>query len=148
MEKKKPGKGKKSEKASQPIDASVEDSKDGDKNIAELDSDGLHFTKFKDWLEGELEIGDIVLNRSFFEAKEDAIRSCYIELSHKTESPKATICIFHSLSQGSDLFLEQSMQFAQNGYKVHLVDFERDASYLLQKVDPQLPLFIYSHSLG
>ena len=80
---------------------------------------------------------------------------------------KATFVIIHGLSENSDLFLESAIQYALNGFDVHLIDlrgfglsagvrmaqnkisdYHHEISALLKEVNPVLPLFIYGHSMG
>jgi len=73
----------------------------------------------------------------------------------------------HGFGENSDIFIESALQYALNGFDVHLIDlkgyglsgaprfykltihdYTRDVTALLQQVDPNLPLFIYGHSMG
>jgi alpha-beta hydrolase superfamily lysophospholipase len=83
------------------------------------------------------------------------------------EDLKATFAIVHGYGENSDIFLETALQYALNGFDVHLIDlrgyglsgsarmsrhrvhdYHHDVSVLLQMVNPKLPLFIYGHSMG
>jgi alpha-beta hydrolase superfamily lysophospholipase len=80
---------------------------------------------------------------------------------------KATMIIIHGFAESSDLFLESSLHYAANGIDVHMIDltgygyssgtrmaansiqiFQEDLAFLLNLVNPSLPLFIYGHSMG
>ena len=80
---------------------------------------------------------------------------------------RGSIGIFHGLSQCQDTFIEMAIQFALNGFIVHLIDFEgfgfsggkrvaglkvqamhTQVTSLLMHVDPDLPLFLFAHSMG
>jgi len=75
--------------------------------------------------------------------------------------------IIHGFGENSDLFLESALNYAINGLDVHLIDltgygyssgirmacntidiFQEDLSFLLELVNPNLPLFLYGHSMG
>ena len=79
----------------------------------------------------------------------------------------ATMAIVHGFAENSDIHLESAIQYALNGFDVHLIDlrgygmsagfrmtnnrihdFHYDVTSLLQQVNPKLPLFIYGHSMG
>lgn len=126
----------------------------------------LLFDTIDCWNEGELEVGEVIFSREYITSEGNQIRICHTEVNHKQDKPKASIAIFHGLGQNSDLFSELSIQFAMNGYKVHMVDFrgygwsggnraeytlvelQYDVVACLKEVDPDLPLFLYAHSMG
>lgn len=80
---------------------------------------------------------------------------------------KASFAIVHGYGENSDIFLESALQYALNGFDVHLVDLRGfgmtggtrmagwkiselhyDVIAMLKQVNPLLPLFIYGHSMG
>ncbi len=80
---------------------------------------------------------------------------------------KASFCIVHGYGENSDIFLESGLQYALNGFDVHLIDLRGfgmtggarmagwkisdlhyDVAAMLKQVKPHLPLFIYGHSMG
>ena len=148
------------------LDEDVEFNKQGDKLYYEFDTDRLLYEELVDFEEGKLELGDVVLDREFIHVDKEDIRLCHTVLTHKTNAPKANIALFHGLSQNNDIFIEYAMQFVLNGYKVHTIDFrgygwstgvrgdatiiefQKDVATVLSQVDPELPLFIYAHSMG
>ena len=75
--------------------------------------------------------------------------------------------MFHGFAQCSDVFFEVALQYALNGFIVHLIDFEgfgfaggkrvtslrvfnmhKQVTTLLSQVRPDLPLFLFGHSMG
>lgn len=83
------------------------------------------------------------------------------------EKYRATMAIVHGFAENSDIHLESAIQYALNGYDVQLIDlrgyglsggyrmtnnrvhdFHYDVTVLLQQCNPNLPLFIYGHSMG
>ena len=77
------------------------------------------------------------------------------------------MAIIHGFAENSDIHLESAIQYALNGFDVHLIDlrgyglgggyrminnkihdYHYDVSALLRQVNPNLPLFIYGHSMG
>lgn len=89
------------------------------------------------------------------------------DVSIKEEEIKASMVIIHGYGENSDLFLESAIQFALNGFDCHLVDLRGfgmtggsrmggwkiselhyDVAACLKQVKPNLPLFIYGHSMG
>ncbi len=73
----------------------------------------------------------------------------------------------HGFAQCSDTFIEMGIQFALNGFQVHLVDlegsgytdgnrvnslqiekFHHQVSTLLKQADPNIPCFLMGHSMG
>lgn len=80
---------------------------------------------------------------------------------------KASFCIVHGYGENSDIFLESAIQYALNGFDVHLVDLRGfgmtggtrmagwkihdlhyDVTALLKQANPNLPLILYGHSMG
>jgi alpha-beta hydrolase superfamily lysophospholipase len=137
----------------------------GDKYY-KVDSRALLFDLIEDWNDGTIEVQDILLKREYIDAKGEQIRLNYTEIMHKNDKPKATIAILHGFGQNSDLFVELGIQFALNGYIVQAIDFrgygwsggrrvehtliemQDDIVALLKESDPDIPLFLYSHSMG
>jgi alpha-beta hydrolase superfamily lysophospholipase len=83
------------------------------------------------------------------------------------EDLKASIAIVHGFGESSDFFIEPAIQFALNGFDCHLIDlrgygfsagvrcssnkiydYQYEVLTLLKQVNPNLPVFIYSHSMG
>ena len=66
--------------------------------------------------------------RKYLHCTEDSVMySHYSEISDHTlsqEQFKGSIAIFHGFSQCQDTFFETAIQFALNGFIVHLIDFE------------------------
>ena len=80
---------------------------------------------------------------------------------------RASIAVIHGYGENSDIFIETAIQFALNGLDVHLIDLRGfgmtggsrmagwkiselhyDFTALLKQVNPNLPLFVYAHSMG
>lgn len=80
---------------------------------------------------------------------------------------RGQIAMFHGFSQSQDVFFEMALQFALNGFLIHLIDFEgygysggprvsglsigqmhSQITSLLTQARPDLPLFILAHSMG
>ena len=89
------------------------------------------------------------------------------DLNLRDENLRATIAIVHGFAENSDIHLESAIQYALNGFDVHLIDlrgyglaggyrmihnrihdFQFDVTALLKQVNPKLPLFLYGHSMG
>jgi acylglycerol lipase len=147
------------------LDEEPELNEQGDKYY-KIDSEALLFDQVEGFHEGTLEIQDVVIKREYIDTEGEMIKISHTEICHKTESPKATIAMFHGFGQYSDMFLEIGIQFAMNGYKVQLIDFrgygwsggrrleytlvemQNDIVALLKEADPELPMFFYCHSMG
>ena len=80
---------------------------------------------------------------------------------------RGQIGVFHGYGQSHDTFLEMAMHYALNGFIVHLIDLEGfgysgggrvsritiesmhlQITSLLTQVRPDLPLFLFGHSMG
>lgn len=89
------------------------------------------------------------------------------DLNVRDENLRATIAIVHGFAENSDIHLESAIQYALNGFDVHLIDLrgyglaggyrmihnrihdlQFDVTALLKLVNPKLPLFLYGHSMG
>jgi acylglycerol lipase len=83
------------------------------------------------------------------------------------EKLRATMAIVHGFAECSDIHIESAIQYALNGFDVHLIDlrgyglgggyrmtnnrihdFHHDVTALLRQVNPKLPLFLHGHSMG
>ena len=80
---------------------------------------------------------------------------------------RGSIGMFHGFAQCQDVFFEIALQYALNGFVVHLIDFEGQGysggkrisgltiermhlqvTSLLTLTDQSIPLFLYGHSMG
>jgi acylglycerol lipase len=119
---------------------------------------------------GEVMVGTVQVKRQYVTTHEQDMYSLYTRVKDTSlfeEDFKATVAIVHGFGENSDIFLESALLFALNGFDVHLIDlkgagfsggsrcggnhvkdFQRDVSTLLKHVNPNLPLFLYGHSMG
>ena len=82
------------------------------------------------------------------------------------KTPKAQIAMLHGLHESLNIYWEFATMLAERGYIIHLIDFmgwggsggtffevtaqenQSDILHLLEHMDPELPAFIYAHSMG
>ena len=122
--------------------------------------------------EGEYNVGRLLVKRQYVFSSGvcNNMFTYYTNIRDSTVDPsqlRASVCIVHGYGENSDIFLESALQYALNGFDVHLVDLRGfgmtggtrmagnklsdlhyDVIALLKQVQPQLPLFIYGHSMG
>lgn len=122
--------------------------------------------------EGEFLFADRIKVRRYYApctTSSDSEMYCYLtELSDVTVSQKhASLAMIHGFAQCSDTFVEAALHFALNGYYVHLVDlegfgfsggcrinrltiekFHHQVNTVLEQVNPDLPCFLFGHSMG
>lgn len=82
------------------------------------------------------------------------------------DSPKASLCIVHGFAEHSGRMINLAIFFALQGFEVHMVDlrsyghsggaraghtlleFQDDIQQMLKQVNPNLPCFLWGHSMG
>lgn len=121
---------------------------------------------------GERKIGSILIKRDYVTTSGAdpymfAFHTNIVDESLFPEDHKATIAIVHGFGENSDIHLESAMQYALNGFDIHLIDlrgygysggyrmqgnrihdYHHEVSALLRQVNPKIPLFLYAHSMG
>jgi alpha-beta hydrolase superfamily lysophospholipase len=127
--------------------------------------------------EGVRDYGNIRVERNYVTTHaNDGIEDLKMFLSHtrvfdrtviNEDSYQGTFAIVHGFAENSDIHLESAIQFALNGFDVHLIDlrgkglsggfrmvnnrihdYHYDVSALLRQCNPNLPLYLYAHSMG
>jgi alpha-beta hydrolase superfamily lysophospholipase len=94
------------------------------------------------------------------------VRVFYRHLSNPSIPLKASICFIHGFAEHSGKHLNTAAYFALNAFDVHLIDlrsfgssggarcghdlleFQEDVYLMLQQVNPELPCFLFGHSMG
>ncbi|CDW81614.1 alpha beta fold family protein [Stylonychia lemnae] len=143
-----------------------------DVHIYDLDYYGKGLNSIETLHEGEIIIGTLTMKRQYVKSHGlcDNMFSYHTNIRDNTiddDDFKATMAIVHGYGENSDIFLESALQYALNGFDVHLIDLRgfgmtggvrmnmwkisdlhHDVVALLQQVNPKLPLLIYGHSMG
>ena len=104
------------------------------------------------------------MTKKYLDSAVDNIRLYHTKFS--PPSPKRSIAIIHGFGEHSGRFYEIARFFATNGFEALLIDLtgfgysggargcstvemmQNDVITLLTQVRPELPLFMYAHSMG
>eukprot|EP00347_Sterkiella_histriomuscorum_P006574 403352255 len=155
------------------FDRSIEVSERDGLYIYKLDYYASHLNLIEDLHEGEIMLGNnLKMTRQFVESHGECknmftYHTNLRDITIQEENLKGSFCIVHGYGENSDIHLESAIQYALNGFDVHLIDLRGfgmtggtrmagfkihdlhyDVAVLLRWVNPNLPLFIYGHSMG
>ena len=121
--------------------------------------------------EGEFTLANKLRFRRYYVTNTTYTDGMYTYLTEVVDSTavkyKGSIAMVHGAAQCHDVFFETAIQFALNGFCVHLVDleghgftggnrinklsiekFHHQVVTLLEQARPDIPLFLFGHSMG
>ena len=139
--------------------------------LYDIDYFRMHLNALENFEEGEFTLANKLRFRRYYVTNTTYTDGMYTYLTEVVDSTalkyKGSIAMVHGAAQCHDVFFETAIQFALNGFCVHLVDleghgfsggnrinkmsiekFHHQVVTLLEQARPDIPLFLFGHSMG
>lgn len=96
--------------------------------VYNLDYYDSHLNQIEELHEGEIMVGpNVKMTRKHVKCggkwfNMHSYHTHLVDVTKDLSELRATICIVHGYGENSDIHLEQALQYALNGFEVHLID--------------------------